>query len=275
MTIIYKLVAIVVLALIFVGLVNIPRPTQTKSLTPLSVAFDWTPNTNHTGIYVALQKGWYRDEGIELTLLPYSSTVYPDVLVAEGKADVGISSTEGVVADAAAGNPVVSIAAIISHNTSALAVRKDSGITKPAQLTNKIYGGFGAPFEEAVVRKMIEQDGGAGVFKNVILDVGAMEALKAGRIDFVWIFLGWDGILAKREGLELTTFPVTSFGIPDYATPNIITSPKTLQEKKEVLKKFMKATARGYEYARTNATESAKILIETVPADTFTDKDFV
>src|SRR5690242_504100 len=86
-------------------------------LTPMTLALDWTPNTNHTGIYVALAKNWYRDQGIDLKLLPYSASVSPDTLVATGKADVGIGFTEGVVADAAVGQPVVSIAAIIQHNT--------------------------------------------------------------------------------------------------------------------------------------------------------------
>src|SRR5271166_4196991 len=72
------------------------RRTDTDTL---SLALDWTPNTNHTGIYVALSKGWYKDAGINLKILPYSSSVTPDQLVASGKADLGISSTEQVVAD--------------------------------------------------------------------------------------------------------------------------------------------------------------------------------
>src|SRR5436305_11392988 len=89
-----------------------------KQLTSMNLALDWTPNTNHTGIYVALAQGWYRAEGIDLHLLPYSTNVSPDVLVSSGKADVGISATEGIVADAAIGQPVVYIDAFFQHNTS-------------------------------------------------------------------------------------------------------------------------------------------------------------
>src|SRR5215469_2585149 len=84
---------------------TVPAAHGPQKLTTMTLALDWTPNTNHTGIYVALSKGWYRDEGIDLKLLPYSSNVSPDVLVSSGKADVGISATEGVVADAAVGQP--------------------------------------------------------------------------------------------------------------------------------------------------------------------------
>src|SRR5437660_1373916 len=122
-----------------------------QQLTPMTLALDWTPNTNHTGIYVALAKNWYRDQRIDLKLLPYSSSVTPDTLVANGKADVGIGFTEGVVADAAVNQPVVSIAAIIQHNTSALVTLASSGITRPRDLDGKTYGGFGAPYETPVI----------------------------------------------------------------------------------------------------------------------------
>src|SRR5437588_5701840 len=88
-----------------------PTAQYTGPITTMSLALDWTPNTNHTGIYVALAKGWYRDQGIDLKLLPYSDSTTPDALVSTGKADVGISSTESIVADAAVKQPVVSIAA--------------------------------------------------------------------------------------------------------------------------------------------------------------------
>ena len=216
---------------------NSPENPNDGSLVPLTLALDWTPNTNHTGLYVALHEKWYEEDGIALIILPYGS-VSPDVLVGAGKADLGISSTEAVVASSAAGTPVISVAAIIAHNTSSLVVRKDSGITGPSELDGKIYGGYGASYEEAVIGAIIKEDGGKGVFKNVVLDVDAFEALRAKRIDFTWIFDAWQGIQAKREGFLLTSFPIREYGIPDYSTPNIITSPETLEKKKELLKKF-------------------------------------
>src|SRR5581483_9808359 len=131
-----------------------------QHLTSMSLALDWTPNTNHTGIYVALAQKWYQAEGIDLHLLPYSASVSPDVLVATGKADVGISSTEGIVADAAVNQPVVSIAAIIQHNTSALVSLASSGLNSPRDFDGKVYGAFGAPYENAVVSEIIKHAGG-------------------------------------------------------------------------------------------------------------------
>mgnify|MGYP001570667929 FL=1 len=264
-------------ALLVAGSFSLLKPPSREkaSLTPLSIAFDWTPNTNHTGIYVALAKNWYAEEGIDLKILPYSDSVSTDVLVNAGTVDLGISSTEAITADMAAGAPVVSVAAIIAHNTSSLAVLKDSDITRPAQLEGKIYGGYGAPFEEPVIGTMIRTDGGTGAFENVTLNMDPLEALRTKRIDFSWIFDAWQGVAAKRAGVVLTTFPINQYGIPDYSTPDIITSPDTLKEKKDALKRFMKATARGYEYARTHPRESAQMLIDAAPAGTFPDEGLV
>ena len=239
----------------------VPGGAAPQKLTTMTLALDWTPNTNHTGIYIALAQGWYRAEGIDLKLLPYSANVSPDVLVSTGKADVGVSSTEGIVADAAVGQPVVSIAAIIQHNTSALVTLASSGLTRPSDLDGKIYGGFGAPYESAVVGEIIQKDGGKGQFKNVTLSVDAMQALESHRIDFVWVFEGWEIIQAQRDGVKLNVFPITNYGVADYYTPNLIASPAEIQQKPDLLHKFMTATACGYEYARTHVQQSAQMLL--------------
>jgi ABC-type nitrate/sulfonate/bicarbonate transport system substrate-binding protein len=249
--------------------------TSTKALTKMSLALDWTPNTNHTGIYVALNKGWYRDQGIDLQVLPYSSNVTPDVLVSNGKADVGISSTESVVADAAVGQPVVSIAAIIQHNTSELSALASSGIKRPRDLDGKTYGAFGAPYETAVISQIIKHDGGKGNFKSIVLDIDPLQALQSHRVDFVWIFEGAEGLQAKHQGMQLISFPIVENGIADYYTPTFIASPKEIQQQPDLLKRFMKATAQGYEYARTHVDESAQILMQSAPKGTFPDQQYV
>lgn len=253
----------------------IPGSSTAQPLTTLKLALDWTPNTNHTGIYVALQQGWYRAEGIDLQLLPYSASVSPDVLVSTGKADVAVSSTEGVVADAAVGQPVVSIASIIQHNTSALVTLASSGLIRPGVLDGKIYGGFGAPYEDAVVGEIIKKDGGQGKFRDVTLSMDAMQALESHRIDFVWVFQGWEVIQANRDGVKLNVFPITNYGVADYYTPTLISNPTEIQQQPQLLRKFLAATACGYEYARNHAHQAAQMLIDRAPAGTFPDTGLV
>lgn len=249
--------------------------TQSSKPTPFKLALDWTPNTNHTGFYVALAKGWYREQGLDLKILPYSPNVSSSVLVTSGKADVGVSFIEDVVGETAKNNPIISIGAILQHNTSGLIVLKDSGINRPRDLDGKIYGGYGSPFENPIISQIIKKDGGIGNFKNVVLDIGAMQALESKRIDFVWVFSGWEVVQARLDGLKFNFFPLTQYGIPDSPTVVFVATPNKIKGSPELLKKFMTATAQGYEYARLFPKESAQILINTAPKDTFPNPKLV
>jgi ABC-type nitrate/sulfonate/bicarbonate transport system substrate-binding protein len=246
-----------------------------KKLTPFTVVLDWTPNTNHTGMYVALAKGWYKEQGLDVKILPYASGTAPEVLVTSGKADVAVSSTEGVVAAAVSGNPIVSIAAIIQHNTSGFLARSDGEIKTPKDLDNKIDGDSASPTEKAILTKIITSDGGKGNFKNVNLDVDSMQALASKKIDFFWAFEGWEVIQAKEQGIPVVYFPSLKYGIPDYYTPVLVSSPNEIKQNPVLLKKFMTATAKGYQYAINHPQVAAQILINTTPKDTFPDINFI
>lgn len=246
-----------------------PTAPQTVRL-----ALDWVPNTNHTGIYVALAQGWYEEAGVALQILPYGS-VPPEALVTSGQAEVAVSSTEGVLGSVAAGEPVVSVAAIMATNTAALAVLTDSGITRPSELDGKIYAAFGSTYEAPTIATILRHDGGTGEFRSALLDVAGFDALLAGRADFVWIFEGWQGVQAKREGIDLTLFNFSDYGVPDYYTPNLVSSASTIDAKADALEAFMAATARGYSYAAEHPAEAAELLIETAPAGSFPDPGLV
>lgn len=273
-----KIILLIVLLVLVVGSVFAYKyhlQKKAEKLTPFTVVLDWTPNTNHTGMYVALAKGWYKEEGLNVKILPYASGTAPEVLVTSGKADVAVSSTEGVVANAASGNPVVSIAAIIQHNTSGFMALADNGIKSPKDLDNRIDGGSGSPVESAILKKIITTDGGKGTFKSANLDVAAMQALIAKKIDFFWVFEGWEVIQAKHQGLKVVYFPSSKYGIADYHTPVLVTSPLEIKQNPDLIKKFMDATRQGYEYAIAHPKEAADILIATAPKGTFPDTSFI
>lgn len=248
---------------------------QSKKLTTFNLALDWTPNTNHTGIYVALAKDWYKQQGLDLKILPYSPSVSSSVLVSSDKADAGISFIEDVVGETAKNNPLVSLGAILQHNTSGLITLKSSGINRPKDLEGKIYGGYGSPFENPIISEIIKKDSGSGDFKNIVLEVGAMQALQTKKIDFVWVFSGWELIQANLDGIKYNYFPLTKYGIPDSPTAVFIATPGKIKNSTELLKKFMTATAQGYEYARLYPKESAQILINQTPSGTFPNPQLV
>jgi ABC-type nitrate/sulfonate/bicarbonate transport system substrate-binding protein len=232
----------------------------------ITVLLDWFPNTNHTGLYVAREKGYFAKENLEVSILQPAEGENTQV-VATGKADFAVSSQESVTQAKAAGIPLVSIAAIIQHNTSAFASLSESNIKTPKDFEGKRYGGWGSPIEEAVI-KSVMSDAGADYGKVKNITIGETDFFKTiGRdSDFQWVFFGWDGIEAQRRGIKLNIIMIKDLNpILDYYTPVIITNVDHVKNQKELVSRFMKAVSQGYEFSIKNPSEAAQILIKAAP----------
>lgn len=244
--------------------------------TPVTLALDWTPNTNHTGIYAAMAQGYYKQQGINLTLTPYSSQVAPEQLVTTGKADFAISFPESVTTLRAQGQPLVSVAAVIQSNTSALISLKGRGLDTVASLAGKRYAGFGAPYEQPIIQQVLSCGGAPTTnFQNITTSLDPVEALKSKQFDFAWVYEGWEVIQAQREGLQLNVFPLVNYCIPDYSSPVIVTSQSMIQQHPDVVSRFLAATSQGYEYAIAHPKDAATMLINGAPKGTFDDTGLV
>ncbi|WP_448336978.1 ABC transporter substrate-binding protein [Chloroflexus aurantiacus] len=246
-----------------------PPATETP-LTTVRVGLDWTPNTNHTGLYVAQAQGYYRDQGLQVEILGAQEGGTVEQLVAAGRLDFGISYQEGVTQARVEGVPIVSIAAIIQHNTSGFASRAEEGITSPRDFIGKKYGAFGSPIEEAVIRGLLECAGVGDQFNQVqFVDIGSSDffvATERDEVDFVWIFKGWTGIEAEVRGVPLNIVMMNDVQcIPDYYTPVIITSEKMIAEQPDLVRRFLAATSAGYRFAIDRPTEAAEILLQAAP----------
>ncbi len=241
-----------------------PQPETLKKVTAV---LDWTPNTNHTGLYVAKDKGFFKEQGLEVEIIQPSEGT-SDTIVASGKAQFGISYQESVTYARAADIPLISIAAVIQHNTSGFASLKEKNILTPKDFEGKVYGGWGSEMEEATIRYLMEQ-AGADFSKVTIMTTGDADFFQTsatGQIDFAWIFEGWAGIEAKQKGMELNYIDLGKEApVFDYYTPVIITNETILKEDKALVEAFMKGVKKGYEYAIKNPEEAADILIKEVP----------
>lgn len=268
------IIMLMILALILAGCgtkekaaVDNAGAAGTVQLKKVTVMLDWMPNTNHTGLYAAMDKGFYKDQGLDVEILQPGQGTTTDQLVASGKADFGVSYQEGVTQARAAGVPLVSLAAVIQHNTSAFASLKKAGIGSAKEFEGKCYGGWGSPIEEAMLKAVMEKAGGNYArVKNVTL--GATDFFKSiGRdADIEWIFYGWDGVEAARRGIDLNLLMLKDLDPAlDYYTPVIITNEKNAAEQKELVKKFIAATAKGYQFAIANPGAAADILLKNAP----------
>ena len=235
----------------------------------LKLVLDWTPNTNHTGLYVAMDKGYYKDAGIELEIVqpPEDGA---EVLVASGKADFGISFQDTMAGALSKDSPlpIKAVAAITQHNTSGIMSRKGDGITTPKGLEGKKYATWDLPIEKAILKNVVEKDGGdfakVELIPSTVTD--EVSALSTKQIDAVWVYYGWAGISAKEKGFDFDYFAFKDINPTfDYYTPVLITNDDMIKNNNDTVKKFLEATKKGYEFAAGNPQDAAEILLKYAP----------
>ncbi|MFF5078460.1 ABC transporter substrate-binding protein [Actinoplanes sp. NPDC000266] len=243
------------------------------SLQKVKVSLDWTPNTNHTGLYVAQSKGYFAANGLDVEIVQPGDTD-PSALVAAGKLEFAISAQEALTQARAEDAPIVSIAAIIQHNTSGFGSPKDRNLTRPSQYAGKTYGGYGGPVEEPLLKTIVKADGG-DPSKVKVVNVGEADFFAATKkgIDLEWIFYGWTGIEAELRNEPVNIQYVKDYSpVLDFYTPILITSEKQISSNPDVVKSFLAATSQGYGYAADNPADAAAILLKAAPD---LDKDLV
>jgi ABC-type nitrate/sulfonate/bicarbonate transport system substrate-binding protein len=237
-------------------------------MTLLKVALDWTPNTNHIGIFVAKQLGFYKKQGIEIEILnPISDNyqVTPGKKLALGIADFAIAPFETVISLNNKENAIDAIAvfAILQEDLSSIASLKSSKINTPKLLDGKIYASYKARYEDAIVKEMVKNDGGTGALQITYpAKLGIWNTLLEGTADATWIFDNWEGLEASTKQIALNKFSMGQYGIPYCYSPVIIARNSNLRANKEAYALFIKATKKGYLYAANNNEIATKILKE-------------
>lgn len=237
-----------------------------KELEKVTVVLDWTPNTNHTGLYVARDKGYFEDEGLDVEII-MPGEAGADQLTASGKADFGVSYQESITQARVQGVPLVSIAAVIQHNTSGFASPVEKNIKSPKDFSGKTYGGWGSPVEKSVLDSLMKIEN-ADVEKVSIVNMGDADFFTAVKrdIDFAWIYYGWTGVEAELRGEKINMVYLTDYSEKlDYYTPVLATSEKMIASHPETVKAFVKAASKGYGYTIENPNEAAEILLKAAP----------
>lgn len=232
------------------------------------IVLDWTPNTNHTGLYVADKLGYFNEAGLEVEIMqpPEGSTTS---LVGAKGAEFGISFQDTLAPTYASDNqiPVTAVAAIIQHNTSGIISLKDTGIDSPKKLAGHSYATWDSPIELAIIKKIVEDDGGK--FEDIELIPNTVTDVVTGLqtdIESVWVYYAWDGIATKVAGLDTNYLNFADYGTElDYYSPVIIANNEYLEQNPETAKKFLDAVRKGYEYAIDHPEEAADILVKAVP----------
>ena len=241
---------------------------STKNSKKISMVLDWTPNTNHTGIYVAQEKGYFKEAGLDVSVIQPPDNGATD-LVASGGAEFGIDFQDTLAAAFSSDSPlpVTAVAAILQHNTSGLISLKKKGIDSPGKLEGHSYATWDSPIEQAVLKNVVEKDGGD--FSRVKLISTYVEDIVAALhadIESVWIYYGWDGVKCDMEGLSTNFLPFADMNPSfDYYSPVIIGNNDYMKKNPDTTKAFLSAVKKGYEYAAGNPSDAADILLKAVP----------
>ena len=235
-------------------------------MTHIDLVLDWTPNTNHTGFYVAAAEGYYADRGLDVSIRSPAADDYektPAKRVATGDATLAIGPSESVISYST--HPeypsLTAVAAVCQSDLSAIVSLAESGVDRPADLDGGRYASYDARFEDHIVAQMIKNDGGDGEFESITPPkLGIWNTLLDGDADATWVFTPWEGLLAERDGIELNAFGLDEYDVPYGYTPVLLARPETIEGDDDCLADFLAATAEGYRFAAETPEAAADLL---------------
>lgn len=237
--------------------------------TKITFVLDWTPNTNHTGLYVAQDKGYFEEAGLEVEIIqpPEDGA---EMLVGNGNAQFGVSFQDTMLPAVAGDNkmPIEAVAAVVQHNTSGIISLKGNGMDTPKGLEGKRYATWDLPIEQATLKQVMEDDGGdfdqVELIPSTVTD--EVSALQSDTVDAIWIFYGWAGVACEQAGLDTDYFAFKDINsVFDYYTPVIIGNSDWMAENPDAAKAFLSALKKGYEYAIDDPDDAAQILLDNAP----------
>jgi ABC-type nitrate/sulfonate/bicarbonate transport system substrate-binding protein len=259
------------LTLLFVicYLLFVPGCGKKENPNHIRVVLDWTPNTNHTGLYVALDKGWFAEEGLTVEMMqPPEDGSLP--LVGAGGAEFGVNFQETMgtaIAKDRDALPVTAVAAIISHNTAGVMSLAKHNIKNPRDLAGKRFESWEIPVFTALIQEIVVNDGGK--FEDVIMvpnySTDPLSALQTD-IDAIWVYYAWEGLAAGLHGLDVNYIDLGRLDpCFDFYTPVLAANTNWLKKNPETAQKFMRAVSKGYTFAIENPVEAGEILIKCAP----------
>ena len=242
--------------------------SSSSEKTALTFCLDYTPNTNHTGIYVAKNQGYFDEEGLDVTIVqPADGTA--EGAIGTGQAQFGVSYQDYIAAAYDSGNTgLTAIAAVIQHNTSGIMSRAEDNITRAKQMENHVYTTWDMSVEQATIKQIMESDGGD--FSKLSMVAYSVDdevaGLKANLFDCVWVYEGWAVQNAKVQGYDVNYFDFRAMDdVFDFYTPVLAANVEYAQANPDVVKAFLRAAKKGYEFAVEKPAEAAKILCQEVP----------
>jgi len=269
----------IILAMMIILLIGVAGCSDTNESEgqkeELTLMLDWYPNAVHSFLYVAQEKGYFEEEGLDVTIEMPSDVNDPLRLAAAGRIDLAINYQNQLIMSQEEGIPIKGIASIVQKPLGELMFKQEAGIAAPKDLEGKSIGLGTSMVPQAIVRAMIEQDGGnpdAVEFIDVGYDL--VPALATDRVDaLMGAYINHELLLLEKEGYPITTIPREEYGIPAAMELIFVAGDETISEKPETLKKFLRAVKKGQEDVVANPEDSLQILLDHQNQDSALDPE--
>ena len=252
---------VVLIAAISLVVYKINKP---KNLDKTSLRLKWVCQAQFAGYYSALKQGYYEKEGLSVTIDPAGPNISPIQSVVSGVNEFGIAGAEQIITAIDNGVPIVAIAVMYRETPEALVSKKEANIKEPKDLKGKIVGVV-YENDENLYRLFLKN---SGVNEKSIKEVPAITGISqimTGQVDAKMAYEMNDAILLQLEGEEVNLLRFRDYGVKVYAD-TIFTTKEMVEKHPEKVKKFLKASIKGWEYAIANPEKSVSQLIEINPA---------
>jgi NitT/TauT family transport system substrate-binding protein/putative hydroxymethylpyrimidine transport system substrate-binding protein len=239
----------------------------------VTVGLDFTPNAAHAGIYGAVRTGRDEENGVHIRIRPPAGGS-PDSLklLATGRADIAVLDIHDLGLAREKGADVVGIGALVQRPLAAVIARADREIARPRDLEGRDVGVAGLPSDDAVLRAVVEDDGGDfDQVHRVTIGFGAVANLLAGNVDAATAFWNAEGVVLRERGLKTREFRVDDFGAPRYPEVVLVVRRDTLEQRRDDVAAAVRAIAQGTEDALTDRDAT----VEEIAAASESDEDLV
>lgn len=257
-----------------------------SAVTPRSVTLqlDWYPNPDHVGLFTAIDRGFFKNAGLDVVPRQPSDVSDPIKLVAAGRADLGISYEPELFFAQQQDAPVVAVAAMVPRALNSIISRGGEGITTPADLRGKTIGVDGSDSTNAYLDTVLRHAGlNPGDVHRVTVGFNLVPALLAHRVDAViGVYQNIEGAQLAARGIHPVVFPVDHYGVPTYDELVVIANSDRLRKDAQyrgTVRGFVEALGAGTAYAkahpdaalatmRTHASSDYKSVLETSVPET-------
>ncbi|WP_232735728.1 ABC transporter substrate-binding protein [Alteribacter populi] len=244
---------------------------ESEDLQEVEIMLDWYPNAVHSYLYVADEKGYFEEEGLDVDIIFPTNPTDPINLAATGEVTLGITYQPDVITARNENIPVVSVAAIVRSPLNHIIHLEGEDIQSPRDLEGKQVGYPGIPVNEPLLQTMVTEDGG-DIDQVELIDVGfdLGSSIVTERVDAViGAYINHEVPVLEHQEHHVNSFNPTDYGVPSFYELVMVTNEDHLEENKPVIQSFWSAAQKAYEFMKENPDESLDILFSHEDQENF------